>query len=154
MTTIVPATASLQRAVQDAFAGITKRLQGFKPEPGPREVGTIASVFTGIARVHGLPGVGFEELLQFPGGPSGIAFNLDEDGVDVVLLGDHTLLQAGQEVERTGRVMDVANNMAGRTCSRIVDRRCALRRCGSGSPLSGRYRPLAITVVPGGRRGA
>ncbi|HTA65427.1 MAG TPA: F0F1 ATP synthase subunit alpha, partial [Xanthomonadaceae bacterium] len=72
-----------------------------------REVGTITRVSTGIASVSGLPGVGFEELLEFPGGVFGIAFNVDEDEIGVVLLGDYADLHAGDEVWRTGRVMDV-----------------------------------------------
>ena len=52
--------------------------------------------------------MGFEELLEFPGGVFGIAFNVDEDEIGVVLLGDYWHLHAGDEVERTGRVMDVA----------------------------------------------
>ncbi len=63
---------------------------------------------TGIARVSGLPGVGFEELLEFPGGVFGIAFNVDEDEIGVVLLGEYSQLRAGAEVSRTGRVLDVA----------------------------------------------
>ena len=80
----------------------------FTPQLTPREVGTITSVATGIAKVSGLPGAGFEELLTFPGGLAGIAFNVDEDEIGVVLLGDFQNLHAGDEVERTGRVMDVA----------------------------------------------
>lgn len=72
-----------------------------------REVGTIASVSTGIAMVHGLPGVGYDELLEFVGGVYGIAFNVDETEIGVVLLGDYERLRAGDEVHRTGRVMDV-----------------------------------------------
>ena len=71
-------------------------------------MGTITSVSTGIAQVSGLPGVGFEELVEFPGGVFGIAFNVDEDEIGVVLLGEYWHLHAGDEVERTGRVMDVA----------------------------------------------
>ena len=52
--------------------------------------------------------MGFEELVEFPGGVFGIAFNVDEDEIGVVLLGDYWHLHAGDEVERTGRVMDVA----------------------------------------------
>jgi F-type H+-transporting ATPase subunit alpha len=73
-----------------------------------QEIGTITSVSTGIATVSGLPGVGFEEMLAFPGGVLGIAFNLDADAIGVVLLGPSTDLRAGDEVQRTGRVMDVA----------------------------------------------
>ena len=74
----------------------------------PREVGTITNVSTGIAKVSGLPGVGFDEILEFPGGVFGIAFNVDEDEIGVVLLGEYWHLHAGDEVRRTGRVMDVA----------------------------------------------
>ncbi|MCB1168629.1 MAG: F0F1 ATP synthase subunit alpha, partial [Leptospiraceae bacterium] len=55
----------------------------------------------------GLPGVGYDELIQFPGDVSGIAFNIDRTEVGVVLLGDYWKLEAGDEVYRTGRVMDV-----------------------------------------------
>ena len=82
--------------------------EAFTPQLTPREVGTITSVSTGIAKVSGLPGVGFEELVKFPGGVFGIAFNVDEDEIGVVLLGEYWHLHAGDEVERTGRVMDVA----------------------------------------------
>lgn len=99
---------SLHRAVESAFADIQQRLQIFKPQLTLREVGTITSVATGIARVHGLPQASSEELLIFPGGLFGIAFNLNEDSIDVVLLGDYAHLHAGQDVQRTGRVMDVA----------------------------------------------
>ena len=58
--------------------------------------------------MSGLPGVGFEELVEFPGDVFGIAFNVDEDEIGVVLLGEYWHLHAGDEVERTGRVMDVA----------------------------------------------
>jgi len=119
MTTAPPEPMTLQGALDDAFAGIRLRLQAFQPQLLPREVGTVASVSTGIARVRGLPHVGFEELLKFPGGLSGIAFNLDEDGVDVVVLGDHAHLHAGQEVQRTGRVMDVAVGDA--LLGRVID---------------------------------
>jgi len=99
---------SLQRAFDDAFAGMGQARETFALRLAPREVGTIVSVATGIAKVSGLPNVGFEELVKFPGGVLGIAFNVDEDEIGVVLLGDYWLLHAGDEVERTGRVMDVA----------------------------------------------
>jgi F-type H+-transporting ATPase subunit alpha len=82
--------------------------EGFVPRLEPREVGTVTNVSTGIAKVSGLPGVGFDEIVEFPGGVSGIAFNVDEDEIGVVLLGEYWHLHAGDEVQRTGRVMDVA----------------------------------------------
>ncbi|MEO8182320.1 MAG: alternate F1F0 ATPase, F1 subunit alpha [Deltaproteobacteria bacterium] len=80
----------------------------FTPQLRTREVGTILSVSTGIATVSGLPSVGFEEMVTFPGGVFGIVFNVDEDELGVVLLGDYGRLHAGDEVEGTGQVMDVA----------------------------------------------
>ena len=73
----------------------------------PREVGIVSHVSEGIVKVSGLPGVGFEELLKFPGGLFGIAYNIDEDEIGAILLGEDSLLNAGDEVERTGRVMDI-----------------------------------------------
>jgi len=99
---------SLQSVFDSAFAGISQVREAFTPHLRPREVGTITSVATAIAKVSGLPRVGFEELVRFPGDVLGIAFNVDEDEIGVVLLGEYWHLHAGDEVERTGRVMDVA----------------------------------------------
>ena len=98
---------SLQNLFDRAFAGVGRALESFTPQLAPREVGTITSIATGIAKVAGLPSVGFEELVKFPGDVLGIAFNVDEDEIGVVLLGEYWHLNAGDEVERTGRVMDV-----------------------------------------------
>jgi len=99
---------NLQSVFDRTFAGISQAQESFVAEFKPQEVGTIKSISTGIARVSGLPGVGFEELVTFPGGAFGIAFNLDEDEIGVVLLGEYSHLHAGDEVQRTYRVMDVA----------------------------------------------
>jgi F-type H+-transporting ATPase subunit alpha len=98
----------LQGAFDNAFAELAEVRGAFTPRLTLREVGTVTGIATGIAKVSGLPGVGFEELVEFPGGAFGIAFNVDEDEIGVVLLGDYWHLHAGDEVERTGRVMDVA----------------------------------------------
>jgi len=110
------APESLQSVFDRAFADIGQAREAFQPQLTPREVGTVISVATGIAKVAGLPGVGFEEWVKFQGGVSGIAFNVDEDEIGVVLLGEYWDLNAGGEVERTGRVMDVAvgNGLLGR----------------------------------------
>lgn len=98
---------NLQAVFDQAFAGFSEVRAAHTPQLVPREIGAITSVATGIAKVSGLPGVGFEELLRFPGGIFGIAFNVDEDEIGVVLLGEYAHLHAGDEVERTGRVLDV-----------------------------------------------
>jgi len=98
---------SLESVFDAAFSELTEALGAFSPRLTTREVGTITNVATGIAKVVGLPGVGFEELIAFPGGGLGIAFNVDAQEVGVVLLGAYWKLHAGDEVQRTGRVMDV-----------------------------------------------
>jgi F-type H+-transporting ATPase subunit alpha len=97
----------LQRTIERTFAGIGDAHATFEPRLTAREVGTVTTVSAGIATVVGLPNVGFEELLEFPGGLFGIAFNLDETEIGVVLLGEYWHLHAGDEVARTGRVVDV-----------------------------------------------
>ncbi len=69
------APESLQRVLDRTFAEISHAREVFTPQLTPREVGTVISVATGIAKVSGLPGVGFEELVMFPGDVPGIAFN-------------------------------------------------------------------------------
>jgi F-type H+-transporting ATPase subunit alpha len=100
-------TSLIQTAVNRAFADLRTARTAFAPQMALREVGTVVEVSTGVAIVFGLPGVGYEELIRFPGGLLGMAFNLDADEIGVVLLGDYQDLHAGDNVERTHRVMDV-----------------------------------------------
>jgi len=125
-------------ALDRSFAALTQARDAFAPALLPREVGTITKVATGIAHVSGLPGAGFEELLMFPGGIAGIAFNVDEHELGVVLLGEYWHLQAGAEVRRTGRVMDVAVGPG--LLGRVID---AL-----GKPLDGRGAVEATERLP------
>tara|TARA_R110002124_G_scaffold149220_1_gene314888 strand:- start:8895 stop:10433 length:1539 start_codon:yes stop_codon:yes gene_type:complete len=97
----------LHKTLDQGFADITRALDGFTPRLSSREIGTVLNISTGIALVSGLPSVGAEELLRFPRDVYGIAFNVDEDEIGVVLLGNYWHLRAGDEVERTGRVVDV-----------------------------------------------
>ena len=99
---------SLGGVIERTFAQLDEVRADFSSPLKLREVGAITSLSTGIARVSGLPGVGFEELISFPGEVSGIAFNVDPTEIGVVLLGDYAHLQAGDDAGRTGRVMDVA----------------------------------------------
>ena len=98
---------SLRAEFDRSFASLADARAGCQPDLTPFEVGTVINVSTGIALVSGLPGVGFDELVKFPNGIFGIAFNVDADEIGVVLLGDYWHLNAGDRVERTGRVMDV-----------------------------------------------
>src|ERR1039458_6926011 len=131
---MITAPESLQSVFDRAFAGISKAREAFTPNLTPREVGTIISIATGIAKVSGLPGVGFEELVTFPGDVLGIAFNVDPEEVGIVLLGEYWQLHAGDEVQRTGRVMDVA--VGDELLGRVIDP--------LGRPLDG-HGPVATT---------
>ena len=97
----------LGNALDRAFSQLRLGRESFDPKLAPREVGFVTRISTGIARVAGLPGAGFEERVIFPGGLSGIVFDVNEADLGVVLLGEHDHLRAGDEVTRTGRVMDV-----------------------------------------------
>ena len=136
---------SLQDVFDVVFAGISQVREAFTPKLTPREVGTITSVATGIAKVSGLPGVGFDELVTFSGDVLGIAFNVDEDEIGVVLLGEYWRLHAGDEVQRTGRVIDVA--VGDGLLGRVID---PLGRPldGNGSVASGKRLPVERPAPP------
>jgi len=86
---------------------IKKQIAGFEPAVDVKEVGTIIMVGDGIARIYGLERVMYGELLEFPHGIVGIAFNLEEDNVGAVLLGESTEIKEGDIVKRTKRIMEV-----------------------------------------------
>jgi F-type H+-transporting ATPase subunit alpha len=113
---------SLQNAFDSVFAGISQVRESFTPQLTPREVGTITSVATGIAKVSGLPGVGFDELVTFPGNVLGIAFNVDADEIGVVLLGEYWHLQTGDEVRRTGTGILFTTSLG--RCLRVQGKPC------------------------------
>ncbi|WP_317203643.1 alternate F1F0 ATPase, F1 subunit alpha [Janthinobacterium sp.] len=102
-----------------AFAALEQARAGAAPELRAEEVGSVIGLATGIARVSGLPGVGYEELVEFPNGISGIVFNVDEHELGVVLLGDYRQLRAGDRVRRSGRVMDIGVGAA--LLGRVID---------------------------------
>ena len=72
-----------------------------------REVGRVLEVGDGIARVWGLSGVMAGEMVEFPGGIIGLAFNLEENSVGVIILGDYLKVTEGDEVRSTGRLLSV-----------------------------------------------
>ena len=86
---------------------IRQQLSGIGKGVDVAEVGTVVSVGDGIARVYGLDRVMAGELVQFPHDVVGLALNLEEDNVGVVLLGEYYLIKEGDEVRRTGRIMSV-----------------------------------------------
>jgi F-type H+-transporting ATPase subunit alpha len=98
---------------------IQRQIEGFDTGVDVREVGTVISVGDGIARIYGLDRVMYNELLEFPHGVSGIALNLEEDGVGAVLLGESHLIKESDVVKRTHRIMEVPCGPA--LVGRVVD---------------------------------
>jgi F-type H+/Na+-transporting ATPase subunit alpha len=86
---------------------IREQIENYETKVAVDEVGTVISLGDGIARVYGLDKVMAGELLQFPHDVAGIAMNLEEDQVGVVILGEYTEIEEGDEVKRTGRIMSV-----------------------------------------------
>jgi F-type H+-transporting ATPase subunit alpha len=129
---------TLTNIYKQAFAGFKKAREAYLPQLLPQEIGTVISVSNGIARVAGLPNVGSDELVIFAGDVYGIAFNLDEEEVGVVLLGEYWDLHAGDEARRTGRVMDVpvGEGLLGRVITPL------------GQPLDGQGPLLASGQLP------
>mgnify|MGYP001551854447 CR=1 FL=1 len=132
------ATRNLQSVFDGAFAQIAQVREAWKPQLTLRETGAITSIAAGIAKVSGLPGVGFEEVLKFPGESYGIAFNVDEDEIGVILLDDYSQLHTGDEVERREHVMDVpvSNGLIGRVVDPL------------GRPLDGKGPVISTKRLP------
>ena len=86
---------------------LKQQLLGFEKDIDVYETGTVLYVGDGIARVHGLGNVRATELVEFPHGIMGMALNLEEDNVGCVLFGDDTLINEGDQVKRTGRIVEV-----------------------------------------------
>jgi F-type H+/Na+-transporting ATPase subunit alpha len=107
---------------------IQRHIEGFESEVDIRETGMVISVGDGIARVHGLDRVMYNELLEFPHNIIGLALNLEEDSVGAVLLGECHLIKEGDVVKRTHRILEVPAGPA--LIGRVVDP--------LGNPLDGK----------------
>ena len=119
---------------QDIASVIKRQIEEFGQELTMVDVGTVVEIGDGIARIHGLAGVGANELLEFEGGVTGMALNLEEDSVGAVIMGDYLGIKEGSEVRGTGRVAEVPVGEA--LLGRVVD--------GIGRPIDGKG-PLRTT---------
>ena len=86
---------------------IQQEVEQFESRIDVREVGRVIEVGDGIARVYGLSNVMAGEMVQFPGEVYGLAFNLEENSVGVIILGDYLKIEEGDEVCSTGRLLSV-----------------------------------------------
>jgi len=103
----------------EVSAILREQLSGFRSEAELQEVGTVLQVGDGIARIYGLNGVQYGELIEFGNGLQGIALNLEEDNVGAVLLGRSTGVKEGDTVKRLGRIASV--NVGEGMVGRVVD---------------------------------
>jgi F-type H+-transporting ATPase subunit alpha len=126
-------------------AVIQQEIEQFASQIDVREVGRVLEVGDGIARVYGLSGVMSSEMVEFPGGTIGLAFNLEENSVGVIILGEYLEIAEGDEVRTTGRLLSVP--VGDELLGRVVDP--------LGNPLDGKgpintreRRPMEI-IAPG-----
>jgi F-type H+-transporting ATPase subunit alpha len=132
-------------AANEITAILERELQGYQSDVDLAEVGTVVSVGDGIARIHGLQNCMAGEMLAFPGDVFGLALNLEEDEIGSVLMGETRAVQEGDEVRRTGRIMQVPVGDA--LIGRVVD---ALGRPidGKGPIASNEFYPIE-RIAPG-----
>ena len=107
---------------------LKSQIEEFGSEITTVNIGTVIEVGDGIARVHGLSGVSYNELVEFDGNIAGMALNLEEDSVGIVILGDPSSIKEGTEVRGTGKVMEVPVGES--LLGRVVD--------GIGLPIDGK----------------
>jgi F-type H+-transporting ATPase subunit alpha len=131
--------------IKDISSSLKKQIESFKPELELRDVGTVTTAGDGIARASGLAQVQAQELVQFENGIMGIAFNLEEDNVGIIVMGDFSGIDEGMTVRSTGRIasVPVGDAMIGRVVNAL------------GEPIDGKgpiafsqYRPIE-RIAPG-----
>ena len=127
MTTLAP-------GFEDIAESLLKQVEKFEPSVEARSVGTVISVGDGIAHVDGLADVQASEIVEFANGVAGVTLNLEPDSVGIVVMGDFTGIEAGDEVRATGRIasVPVGDALIGRVVNPL------------GQPLDGKG-PIATT---------
>ena len=124
---------------EDIVSIIKQQIEQFGTAVTMVDVGTVIEVGDGIARIHGLASVKYNELLQFPNDILGIALNLEEESVSAVILGDYAQIKEGDEVRCTGRIAEVPVGEA--LIGRVVDP-LGRPQDGKGVVKSDRVRPI------------
>jgi F-type H+-transporting ATPase subunit alpha len=131
-------SSTVQSTLNGLYSSLKQGRLKVTADLNTQEIGTVTRVSNGIALVSGLPNAGYDELLSFSNDLYGIAFNLDEEEVGVVLLGEAWRLNVGDDVKRTGRVMDIA--VGPELLGRVIDP--------LGRPLDGNQPPVLRKRLP------
>ena len=124
---------------------IKAQIKEFEGQAESADVGTVVEIGDGIARIHGLAGCMASELLDFGNEVFGLAFNLEEDTVSAIILGDYTGIEEGGEVRTTGRIVETA--VGQQLVGRVVDP-LARPLDGKGPIDTKEFRPVDV-VAPG-----
>src|SRR5512133_3912730 len=131
--------------IQRITSDLQQKIDTYRPEYEVRDIGTVLEAGDGIARVRGLAQVRSQELVEFDNGVMGIAFNLEEDNVGVIIQGDYATIKEGMTVYTTGRIasVPVGDGLVGRVVNAL------------GQPIDGKgaityrsYRPIE-RIAPG-----
>jgi F-type H+/Na+-transporting ATPase subunit alpha len=131
--------------ISQITAELQKQIDAFSPELEVRDVGVVVEAGDGIARVNGLSDIHSQEMVQFANGVLGIAFNLEQSNVGVIILGEYTGIEEGMSVRSTGRIasVPVGNGLLGRVVNPL------------GQPVDGKgpikfdhFRPIE-RIAPG-----
>ncbi|MFM8583191.1 MAG: F0F1 ATP synthase subunit alpha, partial [Planctomycetaceae bacterium] len=124
---------------------ISKEIESFQGQIETSEVGRVLEVGDGIARVYGLAGAMAGEMVEFPGGVRGQVFNLEENSVGVIILGDYLKIAEGDEVRTTGKLLSVpvGDSLVGRVIDPLGN-----PLDGKGPVITTQSRPLE-TIAPG-----
>ncbi len=122
----------------DLLQEIEAQIAGAKAATAKQTVGTIREIGDGVAKIEGLGDVMLNEMLDFGGGITGLALNLDETEVGAIILGDYTRLQEGAEVRATGRLLQVpvGKGLLGRVVNTL------------GEPLDGKGPIESTSLIP------
>jgi F-type H+-transporting ATPase subunit alpha len=131
--------------IKQITSDIKKQIETYQPSLELSDVGTVIEAGDGIARVQGLVDVRSQELVQFSNGVMGIAFNLEKDGVGVIIMGEYTEIGEGMLVRSTGRIasLPVGDGLVGRVVNSLgnpID--------GKGPIKSNKFRPIE-RIAPG-----
>ncbi len=113
---------------EEIIETLKKQLEEFEVSTNLEEVGTVIQVGDGVARIFGLEKAVMGEMLEFDSGVTGVVFNLEEDNVGAVLLGDESLIKEGSAVKRTGKILEIPVGKG--LIGRVVD--------GIGRPIDGK----------------
>jgi F-type H+-transporting ATPase subunit alpha len=131
--------------VKNLSSDLRRQIEAFSPGLEVQDVGTVLEAGDGIARVSGLADVRSQELVEFSNGVRGIAFNLENDAVGVIIMGEYSGIEEGMRVHSTGRIasVPVGEGLIGRVVNALGD-----PIDGKGPVISHAFRPVE-RIAPG-----